>query len=124
MNELLSTIKALEMELHHSGVCCDQARVEEILHPDFCEVGRSGVMYERSKVVSVLGSQKEAPASISDQFELQKINPETVLLTFRSARVNDDGSLKDHALRSSVWLYTNEKWQLRYHQATPAAEVW
>ena len=41
------------MELYHSGVCCDKARVEEILHPDFCEEGRSGVMYERSKVVKL-----------------------------------------------------------------------
>ena len=124
MNEILSTIKRLEMELHHNGTRCDRTRVEELLHPDFCEVGRSGVLYERSVVIDVLGTQEYAPPSFSDDFAIQHIDTNVVLLTYRSARVNSDGSLKDHALRSSVWSYTNEKWQLRYHQGTPAAQIW
>lgn len=124
MTALLNTIQSLETELHHGGVVCSRARVEELLHADFYEVGRSGLRYERAFVVDVLGGQESAPKSVADQFELQYLAVDAVLLTFRSARINTEGCLVDHALRSSLWSLTNSQWQLRYHQGTPAAKIW
>ena len=124
MDELLTLLKSLENELHHNGNLCNLLRVKELLHQDFFEVGKSGRLYDRSTVIRILGSQDKPPSTISDNFELNKISENVALLTYRSASCLANGELVDHALRSSVWSYTNKKWQLLYHQGTLAAEAW
>lgn len=124
MNELLDKITSLETELHHNGTLCHPARLEELLHQDFFEVGKSGRVYDRSTVLRFLAAQDDAPPTISDTFELKKLSETIVLLTYRSAGRLPNGELGEHALRSSVWSFTNEKWQLVYHQGTLAAEPW
>ncbi|BFM09403.1 DUF4440 domain-containing protein [Halioxenophilus aromaticivorans] len=124
MTMLLTKIQALEVELHHGGLQCSRTRVDNLLHSDFYEVSRSGVRYERAFVVDVLGGQDSAPKSVADEFELQQITSENVLLTYRTARINAQGELIDHALRCSLWTHKNGQWQLRYHQGTPAAKKW
>ena len=42
MDDLLTHLQTLEVELHHPGVRTSRARLEALLHPDFHEVGRSG----------------------------------------------------------------------------------
>jgi len=42
MRDLLELLRGLEVELHHPGTRCSRARLDELLHPDFDEVGRSG----------------------------------------------------------------------------------
>ena len=36
---------------------CGHARLDELLHPDFDEVGRSGRTYDRTTVLAFLASQ-------------------------------------------------------------------
>jgi hypothetical protein len=91
VDNLLSTLHALEVELHHPGVACDVARLEQLLHPDFHEVGRSG----------------------------RPLGAGVALLTYRSAHRRLDGSLEQHTYRSSVWVEGEGRWQLLYHQGTP-----
>jgi hypothetical protein len=123
-NPLLAVIQALEVELHHSGVRCDAARLDRLLHKDFHEIGRSGSRYDRATVVRFLAGLKEAPPALSDDFALQALAPGVALLNYRSADVQPDGSLSRHTLRASVWVEEEGRWQIRYHQGTPAAAPW
>jgi hypothetical protein len=75
MNSLLATIQALEVELHHPGVRCDVQRLEQVLHKDFHEVGRSGRQYDRETVVRFLSEQKASPQVISENFALRNLAP-------------------------------------------------
>jgi len=124
MHELLSTLQALEIELHHPGAGCSSARLQELLHGEFREVGRSGREYDRSIVLDRLSVQEDRPSVVSDGFSVSQLAPNTALLTYRSAHRQEDGSLANHTLRSSVWVQAGSLWQLRYHQGTPAAEPW
>jgi hypothetical protein len=124
MNTLLATIQALEVELHHPGVRCDVARLDQLLHPDFHEVGRSGRQYDRPTVMRFLAEEGGAPAIESSDFRLGQLATDTVLLTYRSAHRLPDGQWQTHTLRSSVWVKHEELWRLRYHQGTPAAKPW
>ena len=81
-------------------------------------------MYDRPLVIRVLGTQEASPAVVSENFSIHQLAPNAVLLTYRSAHRRSDGSLEKHTLRSSVWLKSGSQWQLRYHQGTPAAELW
>lgn len=123
-NALLATLQALEVELHHPGVRCDAQRLDQLLHPDFHEVGRSGRPYDRATVVRFLGEQVAFPPVISDDFALQALGPGIALLSYRSALRRPDATLENHTLRSSVWVLHGALWQLIYHQGTPAADPW
>ena len=124
MTALLHELQALEVELHHPGVRCSHERLEQLLHPEFDEVGRSGRSYSRETVINFLSTQESQPAVVSQGFAVTELIEGVALLTYRSAQVGSDKSLEAHTLRSSIWLQTDKGWQLRYHQGTPAAETW
>ncbi len=124
MNSLLFKLQALEVELHHPGVRCNRERLEQLLHPDFHEVGRSGQAYSRETIISFLSSQHSQPTVVSDGFAVAELGSETALLTYRSAHVDSTNILANHTLRSSLWIKTDAGWQLRYHQGTAAAQIW
>lgn len=121
---LLATLQALEVELHHPGACCTQHRLAHLLHPDFHEVGRSGLRYDRATVLAYLQQVAEPPPVVSEDFKLALLGPGVALLTYRAAQRQADGALDRHTHRSSLWVQTAMGWQLRYHQGTPAAQPW
>ena len=124
MKSLLSELQALEVELHHPGVGCNIPRLQQILHAEFQEVGRSGREYDHATVLKFLSAQESPPSVVSSGFSVCQLAPDVALLTYRSAHRKEDGSLASHTLRSSVWVRVGSLWQLRYHQGTPAAEPW
>jgi hypothetical protein len=124
MSTLLSELQALEVELHHPGVRCSRERLEQLLHADFYEVGRSGRTYTRVTVIDHLAAEESQPVMESGAFALLELAPGVALLTYRSAFADPERGLSHHALRSSLWVRTSSGWQMRYHQGTAAAEVW
>lgn len=124
MSTLLQELQSLEVELHHPGVRCDRERLEQLLHPDFHEVGRSGRSYSRETIVNFLTAQPKQAVVVSDEFSVSVLSPGVALLTYRSVQLENDESRVNHTLRSSVWLKTGACWQLRYHQGTAAAVTW
>ena len=125
MNSLLTTLQALETELHHPGVRCSRQRLDQLLHPDFHEVGRSGTAYSRETVLRYLAGVTTPPAVVSDGFDVAELVPGVALLTYRSvASGGHSPDLALYTLRSSVWQHTSVGWQLRYHQGTPSAQPW
>ena len=124
MNALLIELQALEVELHHPGVRCTRERLEQLLHPEFHEVGRSGRRYDRDTIVAYLAAPQAQPPVVSDSFSVSALAPGVALLTYRSAHVQAGNMPRNHTLRSSVWVRTSAGWQLRYHQGTPAFEAW
>lgn len=121
---LLQTLRALEVELHHPGRRCSRERLEQLLHPDFHEVGRSGRAYARDTIVQYLATLERRPDVVSSAFSVSELAPGVALLSFRSVQADGAGGWGLHTLRASVWLHTATGWQLRYHQGTPAAEPW
>lgn len=124
MSTLLTDMQALETELHHPGVRCDAARLEQLLHADFHEVGRSGRAYDRTTVIRFLAEAGGPPAVVSDDFRVSELTTGIALLTYRSAHQGPNGQRAMHTLRSSVWVQEGACWKLRYHQGTPAALPW
>lgn len=124
MTTLLHTLQTLETALHHPGVRCSREQLEQLLHPDFHEVGRSGAAYSRETVIRYLSGVAVLPNVLSDAFAVAELGPATALLTYRSAAVDPGTGAVLCTWRSSVWLHTPAGWQLRYHQGTPAAQPW
>lgn len=122
MFALLDVLRALEVELHHPGVCCSRDRLERLLHPAFHEIGRSGRPYSRETVISYLQDRATFDVVESTDFRLAMLAENCALLTYRSSHRQADGSTTLPTRRSSIWLCCDSCWQLRYHQGTPAPD--
>lgn len=116
---LLEKLKALECSLHGNRRR-DRQWLEEILHPDFREITRSGVMVDRNETIASLSNEACAPGILSSEFRLINISQDVVMLYYKT--VNPDGHRP--SLRASCWVCSgNGKWLLAFHQGTPAAEI-
>ncbi len=117
---LTALLAALEAELHHPGSGCTLARLEQLLHPDFHEVGRSGARYDRRTVIDFLASGAARRQVRAGGHRARPMAPGWALLHYHSLQVEADGRRVLGALRSSIWAQNGDgTWQLYYHQGTP-----
>lgn len=117
--ELLATLRALEVETYQACIRGDGARLRELLHPSFREIGRSGRTYSREDTLASFADQPQAYEVLSRDFQAEDLAAGLALLTYRSAEISADGTIGRHTLRASLWELTGRGWQLRFHQGTP-----
>jgi hypothetical protein len=116
---LLEHLRALEVELHHIETRRNPARLDQLLHPDFVEFGRSGRIYTRSEVLQEFSTGGALEPVEARDFEFAQPGPGVALLTYTSAHRSPAGTLHRHSLRSSIWVETDRGWVMRFHQGTP-----
>ncbi len=116
---LLAQLRALECELHGLATRTDAGRLAELLHPAFREFGRSGRVYTRAAILAQLLAETHAVEVHAQDFMLQPLAEGAVLLSYRSAHRQPDGTLLRHTNRSSVWKREVGGWQMLFHQGTP-----
>lgn len=115
-DELLNTLRALELALHHPGSAIPLNEIEALLHPEFHEVGKSGQPYTRAQVLDFLSRHPGPTATEAHDFQVSLLSPGCALLTYRCVHVGSPEPL--HAHRSSIWLWHDGRWRLRHHQGT------
>ena len=120
-DQLLDEVRELEISLQQPAVRGDPARLDELLHDDFIEFGRSGRTYTKADVLESLPAERSHPEAWSHGFSLLTLADGVALLTYRSAQLAPDGALERHALRASVWTRTPSGWRVIFHQGTPTA---
>jgi hypothetical protein len=115
---LLEKLKALECTLH--GIKRNDLEwLEHILHPEFKEITRSGVLVTREETIASLMGEECVPAILSNDFRLISIREDFAILHYRT--FHPDGSRV--SLRSSCWASSdNGQWKLVFHQGTPEAK--
>jgi hypothetical protein len=118
---LLQLMCSLETRLHLPKVRASKVELENLLHADFFEIGRSGTSYRRADIIKQLVSQKGDAVIWAQDFALSMPAYSVALLVYKSAHLGADGELTMHAQRSSMWQYDELGWQLRFHQGTPTA---
>ncbi len=111
-----------EIALHQYAVRQNRQEVARLLHPSFSEVGESGRSYDYKSIVEMMESERPSGAYIHSQdYECIELEPSVHLLTYKSARVDADGAKSNFVKRSSIWVFTGENWQMKYHQGTSCA---
>ncbi|EJL93752.1 DUF4440 domain-containing protein [Pantoea sp. GM01] len=114
---LLEKLKILECSLHGEKRS-DRHWLEQILHPQFHEITRSGLMVNRIETIASLEHERDAPDIRSADFQLICLGDTCVILHYRTSQ--SDGSRA--SLRTSYWILCEENgWQLAFHQGTPEA---
>ena len=93
-------------------------RVEQLLHPDFTEIGSSGDVYRRREMIEMMTSETPGDVVMRD-FCVRPLNQATVLVTYRSI-----GTSGKEARRSSIWVDEGSGWRLIHHQGTRVPNRW
>jgi hypothetical protein len=115
--ELAAHLFQLEQQLLQPSTRRDEVALRSLLAEDFREFGSSGRIYNRQQVISALARESPHMIILSDPLCYQ-LAADIALLTYRSTCTT---ALKvaSHALRSSLWVYRDGRWQMIFHQGTP-----
>jgi hypothetical protein len=114
--ELAGHLFGLEKSLLETSTRADATTLASLLAEDFREVGSSGRIYNRQQIIDELA--KESPRHITLSHPVcQNLAEDVALLTYRSSHI---GPLQTavHALRSSLWILRDGRWQMLSHQGT------
>ncbi len=113
--EVGETLKKLETELLRSEVRKDALRVSALLADEFREFGASGRVYTKAAVIAAL--KEEQPVAIAlENFAFKELADGVALVTYRTAKTVE--GVTSLALRSSVWVFREDRWQVLFHQGT------
>lgn len=113
--EITKQLQQLEEELLRADVRHDPRRLSALIAEDFREFGTSGRVFDKASILAELAKEDTAELSLTG-FACQQISPDAALVTYRSQRTDAIGTR--HALRSSLWIYRNQRWQIVFHQGT------
>lgn len=126
--QLFELICHLEVSLHQASTRRSAQLLQQLLHDEFLEIGRSGERYDKTQTVAALINE-DVEAITAYSFQLALLTKDCALLTYRSEVIDSDGRAAKKTLRSSIWQRSHicanhqECWQLRFHQGTPVKEV-
>jgi ribonuclease HI len=96
------------MALLDPAVRRDRARVDALLARDFVEFGASGRVWTRDSILDLLATEAYVPVPMED-FACAVLGEGVALVTYRARG----------CLRSSVWVWEDGAWKVRFHQGTP-----
>jgi hypothetical protein len=111
----LDHVVELERELQTPACRADEARLRELLAPDFLEIGASGRRWDLGGILAMLRdeSAEESPGVIEiSGLEARALAPGVVQVFWVSDR---NGR---RARRTSIWCRRARGWQQVYHQGT------
>ena len=110
---------ALETGLLDPLVRASPAQLDNLLAPDFTEIGRTGKLYSREQTIAGLLEEtgKDIPPVRAENFVTRWLSGNVILLTYdtRHPSAHDPRPTR----RSSIWKQKNQNWQLLFHQGTP-----
>ncbi len=111
-------LRQLEEALLSNAVRKEPEQLAALLADDFHEFGSSGRTFSKAAILEEL--QTESPdrqVTLAD-FSCRMLSPEVALVTYRTVRLTP-AAPPFHALRSSVWVLREGRWQIVFHQGTP-----
>jgi ribonuclease HI len=111
----LEVVRDLELRLLDPAVRGERAAVEQLLDPDFRELGASGRIWDKQAVIELLAEEPGERPVVQD-LAAERLARDVVLVTYR-ARTPQRSSY-----RASVWVRDGDCWRVRFHQGTPIPE--
>ncbi|MEV0200107.1 nuclear transport factor 2 family protein [Nonomuraea sp. NPDC050691] len=103
-----------ELRLLDREVRSSARLIDELLDPEFTEIGASGRFWSRSEIIADLvenARPSDEPITVSEMTGVL-LAPGLVHLTY----VSDNGGRR--ARRSSVWRRSGDGWRVYFHQGT------
>jgi hypothetical protein len=112
-DELQAHLCALEERLLHPDREADRSALAMLLSEDFREFGCSGRAFNREQIIEILLHSHPRAATISF-YSVDSLSDTTALATYHIT------TLTSVTLRSSLWVFRDQRWQMLFHQGTIA----
>ena len=106
----------LEKSLLTPEVRASFEKIDLLLADDFSELGASGDKFGKDFVLAHLPEETEATRFEGRDFNVREISLGVALVTFFVIKTSREGT--KHSLRSSIWVWRDNRWQMTYHQGT------
>jgi hypothetical protein len=90
-----------------------------LLADEFVEFGSSGRVFDKEGTMAALRGEAAVDASI-EGFRTAALAEGLALATYRLVERRADAEAPECSLRSSVWRLRDGRWQIVFHQGTPA----
>jgi ribonuclease HI len=111
------TIHALELALARRDMGALPGGYVEVLDDGFVEVGQSGRVWTRHEMLMALAASPPNPSMELVGFGAHELAPTVWLARYDTVI---DG-VRHH--RSSIWIRSGDRFRMRYHQGTRAADL-
>lgn len=105
-------LQYLEKQLLKPEIRSSREALQRILAEDFFEFGSSGRVLYKNESISEDGIG-EVAMDLND-FEIRELAENVFLATYRIFNAME----KQESLRSSIWKFKDDRWQLVFHQGT------
>ena len=116
LHSVLEELRRREPIFHRPKFASDRDGFEQMMSPDYWEVGASGRRYSRDFILRTLEEDPPVDADAAGwqswDHECRRLGPETYLLTYTLRQG------ERLTRRVTIWLSTPEGWQVLYHQGT------
>ncbi|KAF1013769.1 MAG: hypothetical protein GAK31_02776 [Stenotrophomonas maltophilia] len=116
---LARALEALDRALHTPQLRADRQQLDALLAPDFSEIGSSGRCWSRADTLRDLPAATEPVSLEACDFTVWQLADDLAQVRYRS-RYHREGAQR-WVLRSSLWRQAQGRWQMVFHQGTPAA---
>ncbi|MEJ2266253.1 MAG: DUF4440 domain-containing protein [Anaerolineales bacterium] len=115
---IFDQILALEKRLLAPKVRTSPEKLVQLLSDDFIEFGSSGQAYDKQQAIEALQHGSGEHFSLQD-FQVRPLAPGVILATYRAVKFSDKRQDSRYSLRSSIWKFEEDRWQMVFHQGTP-----
>ena len=116
---VLEELRRREPIFHRPEFALDRAGFEQMMAPDYWEVGASGRRYSRDFILRSLEENPPVDADVAGwqswNHECRRLGPDAYLLTYKL--LQGDRLTR----RATIWRKATEGWQVLYHQGTIAS---
>lgn len=112
---ILQQLQAIEPLYHAAYKDATPAQFEQLVAPNFWEVGATGRQYSRAFALAVLTQRPATPnenAWQTQDYHLIALSENTYLLTYTLLQPGRT------TRRVTAWQHTSQGWQALYHQGT------
>src|SRR5947209_14189721 len=115
----LEQLRELEIKVMTAAGQRRAADISELVADNFFEIGRSGTTYTKAEVLAAIEVAPLRKFTLED-FKVVASGEDWALVSYR-ADERTASYASTAALRSTLWVERNGKWQIVFHQGTPVA---
>ena len=108
----------LEKKLLQTNTHQFSLEITDLLSEEFVEFGSSGSIYNKKQVIEYLKQDTGYTTNI-ENFDINILTENVILATYKAEKYNCHKGDRIKSLRSSLWKFSNNRWQLIFHQGTP-----
>ncbi|MDH5231458.1 MAG: DUF4440 domain-containing protein [Gammaproteobacteria bacterium] len=118
MSELEKTIFQLEERLLLPEVRKNRDRINQLLAPEFEELGSNGKLNSRDAVLDWLLNHELDTRWQLSQFRIRQLTSDIVLAIYHAKKIQIDSAQSHGSMRSSLWRCVNNEWKMIFHQGS------